>query len=196
MGDVEPSSVNAHERGGGGGRYWSWALHLPAESTAGVELAGKVEKAIAAKHEALIPWAQDKAERGREVETPPHEGRRKPEALRERASARTSHHLRPCHPECRRNLEAPPQKRKLEADALPQRSHEGEREPLHEDVPSTWEGAPLGTQEGSRPGSESSRRKGPSRPTKMTRRASTPASQQKEPWPRQNQSEAAATSTK
>jgi hypothetical protein len=53
------------------GRYQSWALHLLAESTAGVKLAGKAEKAIAAKHEALIPWAQDKAERGREVETPP-----------------------------------------------------------------------------------------------------------------------------
>jgi hypothetical protein len=52
-----------------------------AESTASIELAAEAEKAIAAKPEALEPGAYNEAGRGLEVETPPQEGERGPEAL-------------------------------------------------------------------------------------------------------------------
>src|SRR5712691_2910365 len=45
-----------------------------AEGTAGVELAGKAEGAIATKLEVLVPWAQGMADR--EVERLPQEGKR------------------------------------------------------------------------------------------------------------------------
>ena len=51
----------------------------PTKSTISIEPAGKAEKAVAAKPEASVPWAQDKA--GREVETPPREGEGGPDAL-------------------------------------------------------------------------------------------------------------------
>src|SRR5260221_12864144 len=47
----------------------------------GVELAGEAEKAITAKPEALEPGAYNEAGHRHEVETPPQEGEREPEAL-------------------------------------------------------------------------------------------------------------------
>ena len=52
-----------------------------AESAANIELAGKAEKAIAAKPETLEPGVYNEAGRGLEVETPPQEGERGTEAL-------------------------------------------------------------------------------------------------------------------
>ena len=68
---VEPSGVDAHERGGA--LPVVGAAPVLAEGTAGVEPAGKAEKATAAKPEALVPWAQGMAER--EVEMLPGEGK-------------------------------------------------------------------------------------------------------------------------
>jgi len=79
--EPEPPSVDTHGRGG----------VLPvvgvapalAKGTAGVERTGEAETAMAAKLEALVPWAQGMA--GREVEKLPREGKRihelSPEAL-------------------------------------------------------------------------------------------------------------------
>ena len=49
-----------------------------AKGTAGVELAGEAERATATKPEALVPWANDKAVRGREMvpQEMPTEGER------------------------------------------------------------------------------------------------------------------------
>ena len=74
-GEVEPSRVNAHEQGGGALPVAGTAPAL-AKNSAGVETAGEAEKAAAANFEALISLAQDKAVRGRKVETPPREGKR------------------------------------------------------------------------------------------------------------------------
>jgi hypothetical protein len=65
--EFEPSSVDAHERGGA--LPVVGAVPALAEETAGVEPAGEAEKAMAAKPEALASWTQGEA--GREVETPP-----------------------------------------------------------------------------------------------------------------------------
>jgi hypothetical protein len=51
--EVEPSSVNAHKRGGV--LPVVGAAPALAEGTAGVEPAGEAEKATAAKSEALVP---------------------------------------------------------------------------------------------------------------------------------------------
>ena len=102
---VEPSGVDAHERGGGA----AGCRRCPvlAEETAGVEPTGAAERAAAAKSEALAPWTQ--GETRRELETLPREGK--------------GVHEPP--------LEAPPRKREREVDkpkheALPQK---GERKP-------------------------------------------------------------------
>jgi len=74
---VEHLGVDAHERG----RALSvldTAAAL-AEGTAGVELAGKGERAITAKLEALEPWAYGEA--GRQAERPPQEHERELDAL-------------------------------------------------------------------------------------------------------------------
>ena len=60
--EVEASCVNAHGRGGT--LPVVGAAPALAEETAGAEPAGEAEKAAAVKSEALVPWAQDKAERG------------------------------------------------------------------------------------------------------------------------------------
>ena len=52
-----------------------------AERTASIELAGEAEKAITAKPEALEPGVYNEVGREREVETPPQEDERGPEAL-------------------------------------------------------------------------------------------------------------------
>jgi len=67
---IEHADFDAHEQGG----------VLPvvgitpalAKGTIGVEPADETEKAVAAKPEALVPWAQDKA--GHEVKTPRRDG--------------------------------------------------------------------------------------------------------------------------
>jgi hypothetical protein len=69
--NLEPSSVNAHEQGGA--LPVVGAAPALAEDTAGIEPTGKAEKATAAKSEALVPWAQDKAKRG--LEGMPQEGK-------------------------------------------------------------------------------------------------------------------------
>jgi len=73
-----------------------------AEGTAGVELAGKAERAITAKPEALEPWVYGGA--GRQGETPPQEHEREIDAL---------------PPEGRRKPKALPGKRKLEVGVPP-----------------------------------------------------------------------------
>ena len=69
--ELEPSRVNAHERG----RTLPVMCAAPAlaKGTASVKPAGKAEKAMAAKSEALMPRAQDAA--GREVERLLREGK-------------------------------------------------------------------------------------------------------------------------
>jgi len=90
---VEPSGVDAHERGGA--LPVVGAAPALAEGTAGVEPAGEAEKATAAKPEALVPWAQGMAER--EVEMLPGEGKpsmctsRRLRCCRERASTKPRH---------------------------------------------------------------------------------------------------------
>ena len=66
---VGPSGGDAHEPG----RELPVVDTAPALAggTAGVELAGKAERAITANPEALEPWAYDEA--GRQAETPPQE---------------------------------------------------------------------------------------------------------------------------
>ena len=78
-GRVKPSSVNAYKRGEAL-PVTGTALAL-AEDTAGVEPAGEAEKATAANFEALISLARDKAVHGREVQTPPREGKRTHELI-------------------------------------------------------------------------------------------------------------------
>jgi len=73
----EPSGADVHERGGA--PLLAGAAPAPTESTISVKPAGEAEKAIAAKPEASVPWAQDKA--GREVETPAREGEGGPDTL-------------------------------------------------------------------------------------------------------------------
>ena len=71
--EVKPSCVDRHERGG----------VLPvvgttpalAEGTTSVEPADKAVTAVAAKPEALVPWAQYKAGHRCKVKTPPQEGK-------------------------------------------------------------------------------------------------------------------------
>ena len=96
MYEVEPPCVDAHERGGA---LPVGAAPALADNTAGVETAGEVEKAAAARPDALMSWAQDQAARGREVESLPRGGKvmyePPPEAL---------------PPEGWRNHEPPPQK--------------------------------------------------------------------------------------
>ena len=81
---VEPSRIDAYERGGA--PLLVGVAPALAEETAGVGPAGEAEKAVAAKPEALVPWAQYKAGRRCEVDGPPPEAlpqksERNPEAL-------------------------------------------------------------------------------------------------------------------
>jgi hypothetical protein len=55
-GEVEPLGVDAQEPGGA--QLVADTAPVLAKSTAGVELAGKVERATAAKLEASMPWAR------------------------------------------------------------------------------------------------------------------------------------------
>ena len=101
-----------------------------AEGTAGVELAGEAEIATAAKLEALVPWAQGEARL--EVETPPQEGRRKPEALPLSGEHMHKPPLEALPLEGWHNLGAPPQKREHEHEAdapLQCNPKKGEHEP-------------------------------------------------------------------
>ena len=82
--EVEPSGINARERGGASPVVGT--TPALAEETAGVGPAGEAETANTTRPEALVPWAQDKTGRGREVNKPPHEalpqkGERNVEAL-------------------------------------------------------------------------------------------------------------------
>ena len=86
--EVEPSSVDAHERGGT--LPVVGAATALAEGTASVEPAGEAQRATVAKSEALVPWAQGVAKREverpwredeRELEAPLQTGRHKREAL-------------------------------------------------------------------------------------------------------------------
>ena len=81
-----------------------------AEGTAGVELAGKAERAITANPKALEPWAYDEA--GRQAETPPQEHERELDAL---------------PPEGWHKPKALPQKRDREVDVPLQGGSDGDR---------------------------------------------------------------------
>ena len=113
VGKVDPPCVDAHKRGG----VLPAVCTTPAlaEGTVGVGPADEAETACAAKPEALVPWAQDKAGRGRKVNEPPHE------ALPQKGE---------------HNADAPPRKRE-------RHPNKGEREPvqLQGEVPRGDEGA-------------------------------------------------------
>ena len=70
-GEVEPSGFDAYKRGGA--LPVVGATPALAEGITGVEPASEAEKAIVARPEALVPWAQDKA--GRKVKKLPQEGK-------------------------------------------------------------------------------------------------------------------------
>ena len=74
---VEPLCTNAHEQGGA--PLLAGAAPAPTKSTISIKPAGKAEKAVTAKPEASVLWAQDRA--GHEVETPLREGEGGPDAL-------------------------------------------------------------------------------------------------------------------
>ena len=119
--EVEPSCADVHERGGA--LPVAGAAPAPTESTTSVEPASKAEKAVAAKPEASVPWAQEKARRGREVDVPPREalpqkGERRPNKGSQREP------IRPQGEAPRGDegaLEIPPRKRE-------RRPNKGERE--------------------------------------------------------------------
>jgi len=77
--EVEPSCVNAYEQGGV--LPVVGATPALAEGTTSVKPADKAVTAIAAKPEALVPWAQYKAGHRCEVKTPPQEGKGELDAL-------------------------------------------------------------------------------------------------------------------
>ena len=88
--EVEPSGVDAHKRGGA--LLLVGATPALAEGTAGVEPAGEAEKAVAAKPEALVPRAQDKA--GVKSRCPHEKGRESSMPCHRRASARSKQRRR------------------------------------------------------------------------------------------------------
>jgi len=103
--ELEPSSVDAHERGGA--LPVVGAAPALAEETTGVEPAGKAERAAAAKSEALAPWTQGETRREvetlqegkREADEPPPEalpqkGERKPQVLPPKAPGACSRRRR------------------------------------------------------------------------------------------------------
>jgi len=84
VGEVKPSRIDVYKRGGA--PLLVGVAPALAEDTVGVGPADEAETASAAKPEALVSWAQDKAGRGREVDVPPQEalpqkGKRNPKAL-------------------------------------------------------------------------------------------------------------------
>jgi hypothetical protein len=156
---LNPRASTRTNEGGGAATGRATAPTL-AEGTAGVEPTGKAEKATAAKSEALVPWAQENAGCGWEVETssreaerelnaPPQDGPCKQKALPQKGERKVYEpppNAMPPEGGCK--PEAAPQKHEHEADAPPQSSpNMGEHEPCwllkelsHKDVPSTWEG--------------------------------------------------------
>jgi hypothetical protein len=131
-GEVETSSVDAHERGGA--LPVAGTAPALAKGTAGVKPAGEAERAITAKSEALAPRTQGMARR--EVERPPREGKR----MRERNPEALSRE--------REHVKALPSKHKRECGTTPQGNpNEGNgkpswpsRAPSHKDVMSASEG--------------------------------------------------------
>ena len=116
---VEPSCADTHERGGA--PLLAGAAPAPTESTISIEPAGKAEKAVAAKPEASVLWAQDRA--GREVETPLREGEGGPDALPPQGECMVKG--TPPQGEASREVETPLRKVQKRTEALPP---EGERE--------------------------------------------------------------------
>jgi len=119
--EVEPPGFDAYKRGGA--LLVAGAALALTESTTSVEPASKAEKAVAAKPEALVPWAQDKA--GREVETPPREGERELDVLPPQGECMVK--ATPPQGEANRKVEMPSKKGKSAkcTEALPP---EGEHE--------------------------------------------------------------------
>jgi len=135
--EVEPSGIDAHEQGGAL-LVAGIALAL-AEGTAGIEPAGKAKKAITARPKALVPWVQDKAKRGCEVNKPPHKallqkGKRNAEAL---SCKHKPKHPKALLPGGERECSMMPQGNSNKAQRKPDWLS---RELLCEDVLSTWEG--------------------------------------------------------
>jgi len=128
--EVEPSSVDAHERGGT--LPVVGAATALAEGTASVEPAGEAQRATVAKSEALVPWAQGVAKR--EVERPWREDERELEA--------------PLQTGRRKHAALPPERERERGTRLQGNPYEAEREPgwppqepSNEDVLSIWERA-------------------------------------------------------
>jgi len=132
VGKVDPPCVDLHKRGGALPAVC--AAPALAEGTVGVGPADEAETACAAKPEALVPWAQYKAGRGREVDAPPQEALpQKGECNTEALSRKRELERRPNEGERksvrlpreapRRDegaLEMPPQNHQREHDATPQ----------------------------------------------------------------------------
>jgi hypothetical protein len=158
---LEPSIIDVHKQGGV--LPVMGAAPALAKDITSAEPAGKAKKAIAARPEALISWAQDKAMHRHEVKMPPQEGKCthdpppealpwrgecKPEVLPQRGKHTNKPLLEALPPEGQHNLKAPPQKCEHEADTpLQSNLNKGEHKPCwppressHEDVLSTWQG--------------------------------------------------------
>jgi hypothetical protein len=71
--NLRPLGVNSHKQGGA--LLAVGTVPALAEGTTSFEPTGKAKSATTAKSEVLVPWAQDNARRGCEVETPPREGK-------------------------------------------------------------------------------------------------------------------------
>ena len=157
---LEPSSIDVHEQGG--------ALSVVGAAPALAEsTAGEVERAAAARPEALAPWSQGEAgceaetsprEGEQELKALPHQGRRKPEAL---------------PPEGERECGTTPQDNPNEGDREP---NWPPRKPSHS-CPLGRDQA-FGILEGSRRGSAISSRKGLLRPW-TPHQASTPTTKRR-----------------
>jgi hypothetical protein len=119
-GEVKPSGVDAHERGGALPVMVVGAAPALVEGTTGVEPTGEAERAAAVKSEAWAPRTQGEARWG--VETQPREGNEPPPEVLPQKGERKPQAL---PPKAGRMLEAPPQKGRHKPEGLPP---EGEHE--------------------------------------------------------------------
>ena len=122
--EAEPPGFDAYEQGGA--LPVAGTTPALAEGITGIEPASEAEKAIVARPEALVPWAQDKARHGHEVDAQPHKalpqkGKRNTEALPQEVQQGD-----------KGALETLPRTHECKPDWLP-------REVSHEDTQSTWE---------------------------------------------------------
>jgi len=116
---VEPLCADAHKQGGA--PLLAGATPALTKSTISIEPAGKAEKAVAAKPEVLVLWAQDRA--GHEVEMPLREGEGGPDVLPLQGECMVKG--TPLQGKASHEVETPLRKVQKRTEALPP---EGERE--------------------------------------------------------------------